>query len=332
MSTISSSGPAGIGQKPMANSVPVTVASDQTAISVTQTSVAQSTTMGSITANGQTVTHSPLAAQGGLTLQITGTWVGQIDFQVTIDDTNWSARSLHDGNNAVNATTGNGNFRVSTGPILRFRVISTSWSSGTASINIRSGVESITTITQALPSGTNVIGGVTASGTFPISAASLPLPTGAATSALQTQPGVDIGDVTINNAAGAAAVNIQDGGNSITVDGAVSFSALPFSTRSDTFTATGNGVTVDRTTSPLDAYAVQVKGTGAAATTWDVRLEGSLDGTNFSQILQHTTTTGDGAVVWIGASTAPSLYFRSRVAGLVLGSATNIVVTILGKA
>ena len=50
------------------------------------------------------------------------------------------------------------------------------------------------------------------------------LPTGAATSALQTQPGVDIGDVTINNAAGAAAVNIQDGGNSITVDGAVTTS------------------------------------------------------------------------------------------------------------
>lgn len=32
--------------------------------------------------------------------------------------------------------------------------------------------------------------------------------------------GNDIGDVTINNAAGAAAVNIQDGGNSITVDAA----------------------------------------------------------------------------------------------------------------
>jgi hypothetical protein len=32
------------------------------------------------------------------------------------------------------------------------------------------------------------------------------------------QPGVDIGDVTVNNAAGAAAVNIQDGGNSISVD------------------------------------------------------------------------------------------------------------------
>ena len=57
--------------------------------------------------------------------------------------------------------------------------------------------------------------------TQPVSAAALPLPTGAATSALQTQPGVDIGDVTVNNAAGAAAVNIQDGGNSLTVDGTV---------------------------------------------------------------------------------------------------------------
>lgn len=35
------------------------------------------------------------------------------------------------------------------------------------------------------------------------------------------QPGVDIGDVTINNAAGASAVNVQDGGNSLTVDGTV---------------------------------------------------------------------------------------------------------------
>lgn len=44
---------------------------------------------------------------------------------------------------------------------------------------------------------------------------------GVATAALQTQPGVDIGDVTINNTAGASAVNIQDGGNSITVDGTI---------------------------------------------------------------------------------------------------------------
>lgn len=38
---------------------------------------------------------------------------------------------------------------------------------------------------------------------------------------LSANSGVDIGDVTINNASGASAVNIQDGGNSITVDGTV---------------------------------------------------------------------------------------------------------------
>lgn len=66
--------------------------------------------------------------------------------------------------------------------------------------------------------------------TQPVSAASLPLPTGAATAALQTQPGVDIGDVTVNNAAGAAAVNIQDGGNSLTIDA----TSLPLPTGAST--------------------------------------------------------------------------------------------------
>ena len=96
-------------------------------------------------------------------------------------------------------------------------------------------------------STTVVTGSVAVTGTFfqatqPVSAASLPLPSGAATAALQTQPGVDIGDVTINNAAGAAAVNVQDGGNSITVDGTVAFSntTLPV-TNAGTFVVQENG-------------------------------------------------------------------------------------------
>lgn len=60
-----------------------------------------------------------------------------------------------------------------------------------------------------------------ASGDLQIDILTSALPAGAATAALQTQPGVDIGDVTINNAAGASAVNIQDGGNSITIDGSL---------------------------------------------------------------------------------------------------------------
>ncbi len=66
------------------------------------------------------------------------------------------------------------------------------------------------------------------SGTFwqttqPISAVSLPLPSGAATSALQLPDGHN---VTVDNAAGAAAVNIQDGGNTITVDGTVAVNVI----------------------------------------------------------------------------------------------------------
>lgn len=54
--------------------------------------------------------------------------------------------------------------------------------------------------------------------TQPISAVALPLPTGAATSAGQLADGHN---VTVDNGAGGAAINIQDGGNIITVDGTV---------------------------------------------------------------------------------------------------------------
>lgn len=50
------------------------------------------------------------------------------------------------------------------------------------------------------------------------------LPTGAATAANQLPDGHN---VTVDNAAGASAVNIQDGGNSITVDGTVTVGTFP---------------------------------------------------------------------------------------------------------
>jgi len=97
--------------------------------------------------------------------------------------------------------------------------------------------------------------------TQPVSVASLPLPTGAATAALQTQPGVDIGDVTVNNAAGASAVNIQDGGNSITiddgggsitVDGTVAVTGAGDATAAKQDAQTALLTTIDADTSNLD--------------------------------------------------------------------------------
>jgi hypothetical protein len=61
------------------------------------------------------------------------------------------------------------------------------------------------------------------------------------------QAGVDIGDVTINNAGAGAAVNIQDGGNSITIDNAT-LSVVGAGTQATTLRvniATDNVVSVD---------------------------------------------------------------------------------------
>ena len=69
------------------------------------------------------------------------------------------------------------------------------------------------TVAQATAASLNAT--VVGTGTFAVQAAQ------SGTWTLGANSGVDIGDVTINNAGGASAVNIQDGGNSITVDGTV---------------------------------------------------------------------------------------------------------------
>ena len=124
-----------------------------------------------------------------------------------------SAVNIQDGGNSI---TVDGTFFQATQPV-----------SIAAAVPVTDNAGSLTVDAPvATPVFVRLSDGAAAIATLPVSAAALPLPAGAATSALQTQPGVDIGDVTINNAAGAAAVNIQDGGNSITVDGAITNTVL----------------------------------------------------------------------------------------------------------
>lgn len=120
---------------------------------------------------------------------------------------------------------------------------------------------------------------------------------------------------------------MSQGFSSITFEAELKF---PGSTRSDTYTVAGNGTTQSAATAPSKYYSIQVKGTVAGATAWDVVLEGSLDNVNFDTILSHVTGTGDGKVMFGSASPSPCLYFRSRCVSITLGGATNIVVTILG--
>ena len=93
---------------------------------------------------------------------------------------------------------------------------------GASGINIQDGGNSITVDgTVVADAGTGVFTTDGSATTQPISAASLPLPSGAALSANQLADGHN---VTIDNGSGANAVNIKDGGNSITVDGTVGIS------------------------------------------------------------------------------------------------------------
>jgi hypothetical protein len=69
--------------------------------------------------------------------------------------------------------------------------------------------------------------------------------------------GTDIGDVTVNNGAGGAAVNVQDGGNTLTVDGAVTIgAALPAGT---------NAIGVVSTKTALTAAAPTAVSVGVAS-------------------------------------------------------------------
>lgn len=110
--------------------------------------------------------------------------------------------------------------------------------------------------------------------------------------------------------------------------------AQAFSTRSDTYTAAGNGTTVDVSLKPHKDFALQVKGTSAAATAWNVVVEGSLNNTQFTTVLEHSNAgefrnAADGETVY--ANAGPMLYFRSRCVSVTLGSATNVVATIVGQ-
>ncbi|SRR5216117_889223 len=101
------------------------------------------------------------------------------------------------------------------------------------------------------------------------------------------QPGVDIGDVTINNASGASAVNIQDGGNSITVDGTVA------ATQSGTWTVQP-GNTANTTAWKVDGSAV----------TQPVSYATTGSGTATGALRVELPTNGTGVIATVSAVTA----------------------------
>ena len=100
---------------------------------------------------------------------------------------------------------------------------------------------------------------------------------------------------------------------------------------SQTFTAAGDGAIHDLRINPCQTFSVQVGATGGTPTLWNVVLEGSLDGTNFSTILSHTSANlGLNSIIGTGNQVFPCTYIRIKVVTLTLGIATSITVNIAG--
>lgn len=119
-------------------------------------------------------------------------------------------------------------------------------------------------------------------------------------------------------------------GTATDVSGANPFPASPPGlSHSDTFTAVATGAT-QTLSAPCKSFSIATKGTGAVPTSWTILLEGSLDGTNWTTVLTHNNTTpGDGKLLASGTALTPVLYMRANCTAVVLGTATNIVATIL---
>jgi hypothetical protein len=89
-------------------------------------------------------------------------------------------------------------------------------------------------------------------------------------------------------------------------------------------TATGTFPPIGSPGVPFEKYAIQAKGIGGTLTSWTAILEGSLDSTNWTTLISHTTP--DGSTQWIVDK--PCNFVRLNLSTLVLGSATSINVYI----
>lgn len=95
----------------------------------------QSTIAASGTANAIQISEGRVKTVG---IQISGTWVGTIEFDASIDGTNWTAVSLtpFPSGTAASRATANGTWTGNIEGMIFFRANPTAWTSGTATVTI----------------------------------------------------------------------------------------------------------------------------------------------------------------------------------------------------
>jgi hypothetical protein len=108
--------------------------------------------------------------------------------------------------------------------------------------------------------------------------------------------GIDIGDVTINNAAGASAVNVQDGGNSLTVDGTVAVSTTSFGVKP----LTSGGLSIYHVVSAATDNAANVKASAGQLFGWSIYNNAGYPVYVKFHNTAGTPTSGSGVVKALG--------------------------------
>lgn len=168
-----------LGQAAMAASSPVVIASDQSVVPVNQAGVSASGTVTTLNANltsGVPTANSTvslnLTGSSGFAVDIRGTWTGTIQFQGSIDNSNWfTLASIPAGSGpnvaSVTSTTANGAWIGNASGLIAVRATVSASPTGTATITLRA--MQATGLTFNLPSGqtTQPVSGTVTVGTLP---------------------------------------------------------------------------------------------------------------------------------------------------------------------
>ena len=133
----------------------------------------------SMTAN----TNSVVVSTSGIAttaVSILGTWTGVVLFEATIDGTNYfTVNAIQLGAGVVTGTGVTGNFKVNTAGFQSLRTRSATAGTGTATVTfIGTSISTVVALSESLPSGTAIIGGVIGDVASGITDANAPLKIG----------------------------------------------------------------------------------------------------------------------------------------------------------
>lgn len=135
--------------------------------------------------------------------------------------------------------------------------------------------------------------------------------------------GTDIGDVTVNNASGASAVNIQDGGNTITVDGTVAVTNSDITSIKTAVEIIDNAVSGNEM--QVDVVGALPAGTNTIGAVKSVPSDIDSNGSNANHADKYYTNAGavtDG-IIW-----SPAAGKRWHVLNLTINVSAACTVTI----